>query len=70
MKFVNYAHLMPTRYSVTDIDVKSIVAASSLKQADKKKETKADLKKAFETKYLSAEKPAPGSVYFFKRLRF
>lgn len=51
IKFINYQHIMPTRYSVNDIDVKSLVLASSLKAADKKKETKKDLKKAFETKY-------------------
>jgi len=70
IKFINYQHLMPTRYSVTDIDVKGLVVASSLKQADKKKETKADLKKAFESRYLSTEKPTPGTVYFFKKLKF
>ena len=52
VKFINYQHLMPTRYTVNDIDVKSLVLASSLKQADKKKETKKDLKKAFESKYI------------------
>jgi large subunit ribosomal protein L27e len=49
LKFINYQHMMPTRYSA-DIIPKDTVIPSSAKQADKKKETNKELKKVFKTK--------------------
>eukprot|EP00455_Lapot_gusevi_P052476 TRINITY_DN798_c0_g1_i2.p2 TRINITY_DN798_c0_g1~~TRINITY_DN798_c0_g1_i2.p2 ORF type:complete len:141 (+),score=63.03 TRINITY_DN798_c0_g1_i2:39-461(+) len=69
VKFVNFQHLMPTRYSV-DMDIKAVVLPSSMKVADKKVETKKELKKLFESKYLASGKPSTGMSWFFKKLRF
>ena len=50
LKFVNYQHLMPTRYQANDIILKDVVVPSSAKAADKKKETNKELKKIFKAK--------------------
>lgn len=50
VKFINYQHIMPTRYQTNDINVKDAVIPSSVKKADKKSEIKTELKKMFKTK--------------------
>ena len=71
LKYVNYTHLMPTRYTV-DMDLKKMIDDGDLKQpADTKKE----IKKVFEERYRNqkdqkSEKKAQGNQYFFRRLRF
>jgi large subunit ribosomal protein L27e len=70
LKYVNYTHLMPTRYTV-DMDLKKMIDDSDLKSEDVKKE----IKKVFEERYLNqkdqkSEKKATGNAYFFNKLRF
>jgi len=66
VKLVNYAHLMPTRYSF-ELDTKAAAAVTteSLKDAGKKKEVRTELKAALEEKYKSGQ-----SKWFFQKLRF
>lgn len=72
LKYVNYTHLMPTRYSV-DMDLKKMIDESEVKSDAV--QVKKDLKKVFEERYINQkdlknEKKAAGNAYFFKRLRF
>ena len=72
LKYVNFTHLMPTRYSV-DMDLKKMVDENDVKEDST--QVKKDLKKVFEERYLNQkdlknEKKAAGNSYFFSRLRF
>lgn len=72
VKYINYTHLMPTRY-VVDIDLKKIVEQHGLKE--NRSEARKEIKKIFEDRYLNqasvkSEKKASGVSYFFKKLRF
>mmetsp|Transcript_8968 Transcript_8968/g.17983 ORF Transcript_8968/g.17983 Transcript_8968/m.17983 type:complete len:143 (+) Transcript_8968:57-485(+) len=72
LKYVNFTHLMPTRYSV-DMDLKKMVDENDVKEDST--QVKKDLKKVFEERYLNQkdlknEKKATGNSYFFSRLRF
>ena len=49
LKFVNFNHVMPTRYSV-DIDVKSIVQPTALKKEESRVDARKEVKKLFENR--------------------
>ena len=72
VKFVNLNHLMPTRYSLSDVDaLKAAVKPETVrKQGDGRVEAKKAVKKQFEERYLSKAKQTGGSQYFFTKLRF
>lgn len=38
IKVVNYTHLMPTRYNLSDVDLKKVISAETTDNAEKKKE--------------------------------
>jgi large subunit ribosomal protein L27e len=59
IKFVNFNHMMPTRYMVNDLDLKAVLNPSSMKKADTRNEAKKELKKIFEKKYVFQY------IYFF-----
>ena len=72
LKYVNYTHLMPTRY-VVDLDLKKIVDESGLKEG--KAEARKAIKKVFEDRYhqqssAKKEKKAAGTMYFYKKMAF
>ena len=48
IKYVNYNHMMPTRYTVTDIELKNIVKPEALKKQDTRETARKELKKTFE----------------------
>ena len=70
LKFVNYSHIMPTRYMVSDIDLRAHVTSTAMKKLDSKVEAKKEVKKAFEGRYLTRGKNTSGVQYFFHKLRF
>eukprot|EP00343_Euplotes_focardii_P008014 CAMPEP_0205818870 /NCGR_PEP_ID=MMETSP0206-20130828/954_1 /ASSEMBLY_ACC=CAM_ASM_000279 /TAXON_ID=36767 /ORGANISM="Euplotes focardii, Strain TN1" /LENGTH=141 /DNA_ID=CAMNT_0053111695 /DNA_START=38 /DNA_END=463 /DNA_ORIENTATION=+ len=70
IKFVNYNHIMPTRYTVNDIDVKSVVNPAIMKKLDTRIEARKAVKTMFEERYINRGKNSSGVQYFFKRLRF
>jgi large subunit ribosomal protein L27e len=70
IKHVNYNHLMPTRYTVSDIDLKAAIKPEALKKEDTKIEARKSVKKAFEDRYLNRGKNTGGVQYFFQKLRF
>ena len=79
VKYVNYNHLMPTRYAV-DIDLKKVITGAESIEASLKADPtniKKSIKKTFEERYINqktenakSEKKGAGTGYFFKRLRF
>jgi len=73
LKYVNYSHLMPTRY-VVDLDLKKIIEDGGLKP-DNRAEARKAVKKVLEERYLSQttvkkEKKATGVSYFYKKMAF
>lgn len=50
VKHINYNHIMPTRYSVSELEVKSIVNANTIKKLDSRIATRKELKASFEDK--------------------
>eukprot|EP00499_Haloplacidia_sp_CaronLabIsolate_P015717 CAMPEP_0196768810 /NCGR_PEP_ID=MMETSP1104-20130614/120_1 /TAXON_ID=33652 /ORGANISM="Cafeteria sp., Strain Caron Lab Isolate" /LENGTH=145 /DNA_ID=CAMNT_0042138885 /DNA_START=31 /DNA_END=468 /DNA_ORIENTATION=+ len=74
LKFVNFNHVMPTRYS-TDLDLKRIVDETLMSNPEKRREMRKEVKKVFEQRYLNqneakSEKNKAGTSYLFKKLRF
>lgn len=65
VKIINYAHLMPTRYSFELEGAMPAVSGETLKDPAKKKEARMALKKVMEEKYKSGQ-----SKWFFQKLRF
>ena len=72
VKFVNYNHIMPTRYtvSVNDMDLRTLVTPVAMKKFDTRESTRKEVKKAFEKKYLNRGKNSSGIQYFYHKLRF
>mmetsp|Transcript_2641 Transcript_2641/g.8258 ORF Transcript_2641/g.8258 Transcript_2641/m.8258 type:complete len:144 (-) Transcript_2641:97-528(-) len=73
LKYINYSHLMPTRY-VVDLDLKKIVEEHGLK-GESRSEARKAIKKVFEERYLNQttvkkEKKATGVSYFYKKMAF
>ena len=69
IKYVNFTHVMPTRYQV-DLDLQSIINPSEID-----KETMKTLKETFKNRYLNqneakSDKAFNGAKFFFQRLRF
>ncbi|CAI5729742.1 unnamed protein product [Peronospora destructor] len=74
VKYVNYNHIMPTRY-VADIDLKKVLDDDVLGNPETRIESRKTIKKVFEERYLNqaackSEKKAAGVSFFFKKLRF
>ena len=74
VKFVNYNHVMPTRY-VVDIDVKKLVEEELVREPEKRVELRKQVKGVFEKDYNSQtkrknSKSRDGVKYFFQKLRF
>jgi len=70
LKYINFNHIMPTRYTVNDIDLRTHVTQVNLKKIDTKETAKIETKKLFEGRYLTRGKNSPGVQYFFHKLRF
>ena len=70
IKFVNYNHIMPTRYTVSDIDLRTHVTPANMTKLDKNEESRKEIKKLFEGRYLQRGKNTSGVQYFFHKLRF
>jgi len=84
VKYVNYSHIMPTRYMV-DMDLKKTITDADVANAETRTKCVKDLKKFFTERYLNqtavskdsgkkGEKKDSGKkagvAYFFKKLRF
>ena len=71
IKYVNYNHLLPTRYTVSSFSLNN-VKLESLKEKEQKKDLKKSVKAEFEKQYLLGAKAEDGqnASFFFKKLRF
>jgi len=72
VKYVNYNHILPTRY-VADLDLAKVVDENKFKE--NRTEVKKSVKKIFEERYLNqkdiiSEKKANSVNYFFQKLKF
>ncbi|XP_018024039.1 60S ribosomal protein L27 [Hyalella azteca] len=66
VKLINLKHLMPTRYSVSDIPIeKSIVTKDCIKDPTKKRKARLHVKNVFEERYKSGK-----NRWFFEKLHF
>merc|ERR1712187_434243 len=85
LKRINYNHIMPTRYQVTDIDLKGInISDVASEDVEKKRANLKTLKTVFETRYKDqsksggksgkkdskASRSETGAAYLFAKLRF
>jgi len=62
---------MPTRYTISDLDLKTAVKPDNIKKAGEGRvEAKKAVKKMFEDRYLNRGKNTGGVQYFFHKLRF
>ena len=70
IKYVNYNHIMPTRYTVNDIELKGAVTQQALKKQDTKVQAKGHVKRLFQSRYINRGKNTSGIQYFYSKLRF
>jgi len=72
VKYVNVTHIMPTRYQVSDIEVKSVATPERVDKISLRKQVRGSLKALFTKAYLAKknEKNVAGQTYFFSKLRF
>merc|ERR1719272_2523328 len=56
LKYINFNHMMPTRYTVNDIELRTVVNPAAMKKIDTKNEARKEVKKAFEGRYLNRGK--------------
>ncbi len=69
-KYINFNHLLPTRYTVPDFDISAVNAQAMEEPSTKKEATKA-LKAEFEAQHLQGGKGERAHAgFFFKKLRF
>lgn len=71
-KYINVNHVMVTRYSVSDIDLKTVVVPTKVdKLGEARKTVVKAVRDAFSKKYLERSgKNVAGVQYFFQKLRF
>jgi len=69
IKIVNLNHLMPTRYTVSDMDLKS-VKVEAIGSPEQLTESRKQLKKSFEDRYINRGKNSAGIQFFYQKLRF
>merc|ERR1719164_390712 len=76
VKYVNYNHIMPTRYVVpTDFDAKSLVTDAQMETAETKAGARKSVKKIFDEKFTQTPTNKAGKIskdilYMRKKLRF
>jgi large subunit ribosomal protein L27e len=71
LKHINYNHIMPTRYTISDLDLKAAIKPDNLKKpGEARVEAKKAVKKLFEDRYLNRSKNSSGTQFFFHKLRF
>jgi len=64
LKFVNYAHFMPTRY-LFDLELKAPIEKSTVDDPAKRKKARSSIRKLFEARHKSGK-----NKWFFTKLRF
>lgn len=79
VKYVNFNHMMPTRYQINDLELKKVVnddvLAANANLVEQKAQALSAVKKVFEERYQAqnaskSQKNRDGAKYFFQKLRF
>lgn len=78
VKYVNYQHIMPTRYLVSgEIDLKGVVTDERMSKVAERKALKKELRNLLTEKYTSQAQPKKGekgltahTSFFYAKLRF
>jgi large subunit ribosomal protein L27e len=74
VKFVNYNHMMPTRFVMKeDLDFKTVVTDERMAKPETRKAMKAELKTMLQQRYVKPEAPGEKQAaadFLFKKLRF
>ena len=70
VKYVNFVHVMPTRYAVSESKLASLVTSEAMKTAQARSDAKKEVKKVLEAKYLNRGKDSPALRFFYQKLRF
>jgi large subunit ribosomal protein L27e len=71
IKFVNYNHIMPTRYTLPNVDVKTVVNPNVMKKSETRVDARKEVKKLFEKRYITRDqKTQNGAQFFYAKLRF
>ena len=73
VKFVNYNHMMPTRFLMKDdLEFKNVVTDEKMANADSRKEMKKDLKAMLQDRYAKPQDAEKQQVteFLFSKLRF
>ena len=76
VKYVNYNHMMPTRYQIpAEIDSKILVSDGQMETPDGRKEAKKAIKKLLQEKFTQppadkSGRPSKDVLYLKKKLRF
>ncbi|KAJ2355739.1 60S ribosomal protein L27B [Coemansia sp. RSA 2618] len=65
IKVVNYAHLMPTRYSLELEDIKTAVTSETLQEPSQRTAAKKAVRSSLEKRYVAGK-----NKWFFTKLRF
>merc|ERR1712146_816561 len=76
VKYVNYNHIMPTRYLVpTEFDAKSLVTDAQMESHETKQEARKSIKAVFDEKFTNLPldktgKPSKDLAFLRRKLRF
>ena len=74
VKFVNYNHIMPTRFVLKDdLEFKNVCTEEKMANAESRKSMKKELKKQLQARYLAPQgqgEPQAAVDFLFKKLRF
>eukprot|EP01053_Blabericola_migrator_P007431 Blabericola_migrator_1__7430@NODE_378_length_9209_cov_129_909101_g302_i0_p7_GENE_NODE_378_length_9209_cov_129_909101_g302_i0NODE_378_length_9209_cov_129_909101_g302_i0_p7_ORF_typecomplete_len146_score33_69Ribosomal_L27e/PF01777_18/4_4e22Peptidase_A2B/PF12384_8/0_21_NODE_378_length_9209_cov_129_909101_g302_i051775614 len=72
LKYVNYSHMMPTRYVVPDIDAKTMIGECTIETAEDKKKLMKSMSAQLLQKFTASEDPktARDLLFFRRKLRF
>ena len=76
VKYVNYNHMMPTRYQIpNEIDAKTLVNDQQMESSDGREEAKKAIKKLLQDKFVAPPqdktgRPSKDVLYLKKKLRF
>merc|ERR1711907_257948 len=69
-KFVNYLHIMPTRYNVPEKELAALITTEAMKNSESRVAMNKEVNKRLQKKYLDRGKDTPGQRFLYAKLRF
>merc|ERR1712083_278382 len=70
IQWINYRHIMPTRYTVSDLDLRAIIKPEKIPNPLKRRSIKRKVERIVQHRYIERKRNTSGLVFFFKKLRF